>query len=226
MMSSYSNYFKKQVGAQFNLDWVRKDSDFIYNQLRHVRKIVPFDTDLNAPVLEIGSGMGRLALLLYETGFSDYTGLEIDPEAQKFSQNLGFKSFNFINQEIKDFAKKNSEQRFSSVFCFETLEHLEQPIQDLMAISSLIKDGGLFIGSTPYPFKKNIVSDETHLFVLHPINWKRLFEKCGFEYVIISAMTFLPYLWRINKKLNFIIPFYIPGMKLVSTSLIIARKKK
>ena len=175
-----------------------------------MRKIVPFDTDLNAPVLEIGSGMGRLALLLYEAGFSDYTGLEVDPEAQKFSQNLGFKSFNFINQEIKDFAKKNSEQRFSSVFCFETLEHLEQPIQDLMAISSLIKEGGLFIGSTPYPFKKNIVSDETHLFVLHPINWKRLFEKCGFEHVIVSAMTFLPYLWRINKKWNFIILFYIP----------------
>jgi len=50
MMSSYSNYFKKQVGAQFNLDWVRKDSDFVYNQLRHVRKIVPFDSDLDAPV--------------------------------------------------------------------------------------------------------------------------------------------------------------------------------
>ena len=163
------------MGAHFNLDWVRKDSDFIYNKLRNVRKIVPFDADLNAPVLEIGSGMGRLALLLYETGFSDYTGLEIDPEAQKFSQNLGFKSFNFINQEIKDFAKKNSEQRFSSVFCFETLEHLEQPIQDLMAISSLIKGGGLFIGSTPYPFKKNIVSDETHLIVLHPIKLEKAF---------------------------------------------------
>jgi 16S rRNA A1518/A1519 N6-dimethyltransferase RsmA/KsgA/DIM1 with predicted DNA glycosylase/AP lyase activity len=89
-MSSYSNYFKKQVGAQFNLDWVRKDSDFVYNQLRHVKKIVPFDSDLDAPVLEIGSGMGRLALLLYEAGFSDYTGLEIDPKAQKFSQTLGF----------------------------------------------------------------------------------------------------------------------------------------
>ena len=94
-----------------------------------------------------------------------------------------------------------------------------------MAIPSLIKGEGLFIGNTPYPFKKNIVSDETHLFVLHPINWKRLFEKCGFEHVNLSAMTFLPYLLRINKKWNFIIPFYIPGMKLVSTSLIIARKK-
>jgi len=180
---------------------------------------------LNVPVLEIGSGMGRLALLLNEAGFSDYTGLEIDSEALKFSQNLGLESFKFINQEIKYFAKQNSEKRFSIVFCFETLEHIELPIQDLMAIHSLTKEGGLFIGTTPYPFKKNIVSDETHLFVLHPINWKRLFEKCGFEDVIVTAMTFLPYMWRINKKWNFIIPFYIPGMKLFSTSLIIARKK-
>ena len=207
------------------MDWVRKDSDFVYNQLRHIRRKVPFDSDLNVPVLEIGSGMGRLALLLNEAGFSDYTGLEIDSEALKFSQNLGLESFKFINQEIKYFAKQNSEKRFSIVFCFETLEHLELPIQDLMAIHSLTKEGGLFIGTTPYPFKKNIVSDETHLFVLHPINWKRLFEKCGFEDVIVTAMTFLPYMWRINKKWNFIIPFYIPGMKLFSTSLIIARKK-
>ena len=225
MISSYSDYFKNHFGAQFNLDWVRKDSDFVYNQLRHIRRKVPFDSDLNVPVLEIGSGMGRLALLLNEAGFSDYTGLEIDSEALKFSQNLGLESFKFINQEIKYFAKQNSEKRFSIVFCFETLEHLELPLQDLMAIHSLTKEGGLFIGTTPYPFKKNIVSDETHLFVLHPINWKRLFEKCGFEDVIVTAMTFLPYMWRINKKWNFIIPFYIPGMKLVSTSLIIARKK-
>jgi len=225
MISSYLDYFKNHVGAQFNLDWVRKDSDFVYNQLRHIRRKVPFDSDLNVPVLEIGSGMGRLALLLNEAGFSDYTGLEIDSEALKFSQNLGLESFKFINQEIKYFAKQNSEKRFSIVFCFETLEHLELPIQDLMAIHSLTKEGGLFIGTTPYPFKKNIVSDETHLFVLHPINWKRLFEKCGFEDVIVTAMTFLPYMWRINKKWNFIIPFYIPGMKLFSTSLIIARKK-
>jgi len=225
MISSYLDYFKNHVGAQFNLDWVRKDSDFVYNQLRHIRRKVPFDSDLNVPVLEIGSGMGRLALLLNEAGFSDYTGLEINSEALKFSQNLGLESFKFINQEIKYFAKQNSEKRFSIVFCFETLEHLELPIQDLMAIHSLTKEGGLFIGTTPYPFKKNIVSDETHLFVLHPINWKRLFEKCGFEDVIVTAMTFLPYMWRINKKWNFIIPFYIPGMKLFSTSLIIARKK-
>lgn len=90
MMSSYSNYFKKQVGAQFNLDWVRKDSDFVYNQLRYVKKIVPFDSDLDAPVLEVGSGMGRLALLLYEAGFSDYTGLEIDSEAKNFHKILAF----------------------------------------------------------------------------------------------------------------------------------------
>ena len=59
-----------------------------------MKKIVPFDSDLNVRVLEIGSGMGRLTLLLYETGFSDYTGLEIDSEAQKFTQNLGFQSGN------------------------------------------------------------------------------------------------------------------------------------
>ncbi len=59
-----------------------------------------------------------------------------------------------------------------------------------------------------------------------PHNLVKIFCNWFFEYIIVCHMNFLHYLWRINEKLNFIIPFYIPGMKLVSTSLIIARKKK
>jgi len=58
-----------------------------------------------------------------------------------------------------------------------------------MVTPPLIKEARLFIGTKPYPFKMNDFFCQTHVSVLHPFNWKRLFEKCGFEYVNVSAIT-------------------------------------
>ncbi len=82
----------------------------------------------------------------------------------------------------------------------------------------------MFIGSSPDPYKKNVLADKTHNFVLHPENWKRLFLNNLFKNVDIYPMSFLPFLWRINKHLNIKLPFYIPFKYFISTCLIIAKK--
>ena len=58
-----------------------------------------------------------------------------------------------------------------------------------MVTPPLIKEGRLFIGTKPYPFKMNDFFCQTHLPVLHHLNWERLFEKCEFENVKVSAKT-------------------------------------
>ena len=91
-------------------------------------------------------------------------------------------------------------------------------------ISDLLEDGGIFIGTSPYPYKKNVLADETHNFVLHPENWKRLFLDNGFKSVETFPMSFLPSLWRINKNFNIKLPLYLPFKYFISTCLIIAKK--
>jgi hypothetical protein len=40
--------------------------------------------------------------------------------------------------------------------------------------------GGAMIETNPFPFKQNIASDETHLFLLHPLLWRRVLIEAGF----------------------------------------------
>jgi hypothetical protein len=89
----------------------------------------------------------------------------------------------------------------------------------------LLNDEGMFVGSTPYPWRSNVLADETHLYVLHPDNWRKLFAMAGFRRIDLYPMTYPPLLWRISGSLNPRIPFYLPGRFFVSTALIVAAKE-
>ena len=110
------------------------------------------------------------------------------------------------------------------IVALEVLEHIENPSAVIEKIATLLKPGGVFCGTTPYPFRKNIVSDQTHISVLHPENWRRLFSSAKFKAVSISPMSFFPFLWRIHPRLNIRLPFYLSTKTVVSTCLIVARK--
>jgi len=177
----------------------------------------------DSSVLEVGSGEGALAKLILQRGVKDYTGIELDNSIVKFcNSNI---SNNFLNVSLNEHRKQCTDT-YDFVFAFETLEHFENVIKEITTIYSLLNEEGIFIGTTPYPFKKNILADDTHLHVLHPLNWKRLFHIIGFSKVSVFPMTFIPCLWRINRALNVIIPFYCPFKHVISTTLIVAEKGK
>jgi SAM-dependent methyltransferase len=144
----------------------------------------------------------------------------LDPAIVKFTNDL-FETNVFKCDSIENL---NTKDKFDLIVAFEVLEHIERPSDVIDRICLSLKPGGIFFGTTPYPFKNNIVSDETHISVLHPDNWKRLFKRAGFKTVNVDPMSFAPFLWRINKKLNIRIPRYIKARGFVSTSLIYAKK--
>ena len=71
-------------------------------------------------ILEIGSGMGNLPLLLKDRGFVNYTGIELDSDACIFSQEMladcSSIDNNFYNQLIDSYSK-NSQNKFNVFFC-------------------------------------------------------------------------------------------------------------
>ncbi len=215
---NYNNYFKNR-GYSFSRRFLLENYNWFYSQWVYINKLINLKKYKNYPVLEIGSGIGVLYKFLRENKFKDYIGLELDKDACEFS-NKTFKTNVFINN---DFNKINLNKK-SIIFAFEVLEHFENPLKAIKKIYSTLTDNGVFIGTTPYPFLKNIIADKTHLFVLHPKNWEILFKKAGFKRVNTYPLSFIPYLWRINKRLNIVLPFYVSLKSFVSTSLIIAYK--
>lgn len=167
----------------------------------------------------MGSGIGGFYSFIKDNN-KKYIGVELDEEAVKFSNNY-FDTDAFLNTSIE---KLKYEDKFDYVFAFEVLEHLNNPFEAIKQINKFLKKDGIFCGTSPYPYYKNVIPDKTHIFVLHPDNWKRLFLLSGFKEVELYPMTFFPFIWRINKKLNIRIPFYLSFDGFVSTALIIARK--
>jgi 2-polyprenyl-3-methyl-5-hydroxy-6-metoxy-1,4-benzoquinol methylase len=218
MSTNYNNYYKDHYKSKFDESDIIEWTKWFDVQWRLINQKVRIKK--TASVLEIGPGFGGLYQLLSEMGVKDYTGLDLDPDIVAFT-NKYFKTKAFRFQSVEDLPLK---KKYDYIFAFEVLEHIENPSAVSEKIHALLKPGGVFIGTTPYPYKRNIVSDETHISVLHPDNWKRLFNLAGFKKVETHPMTFAPFFWRLHKRANIRIPAFLPIKNFVSTCLIIAKK--
>lgn len=218
MSTDYSDYYKNHYKSKFDQSDITEWTKWFDAQWRIITKKVHIKK--KAAVLEIGPGFGGLYQILNESGITDYTGLDLDPDIVKFT-NKFFKTKAFKFQSVEDLPLS---KKFDYIFAFEVLEHIENPSAVSEKIHALLKPDGMFIATTPYPFKRNIVSDATHISVLHPGNWKRLFSLAGFKSVQTHPMSFAPFFWRVHKKANIRIPAFLPVKSFVSTCLIIAKK--
>lgn len=215
----YNNYYKDHYKLALHPKDIQNFKKWFLTQWQIIKKNILLTEDTQ--ILEIGSGIGGVYGLLQNKTAIKYTGLDLDKEAVDFC-NKYFSTSSFHATSIEEFKTK---EKYTYVLAFEILEHLHDPINVLKKINTLMQPNGTFIGTSPYPYKKNLYADKTHLFVLHPENWKRLFFFNGFTDVMVVPMSFFPFLWRIHPSLNIRIPFYIPIPGFISTTLIIAKKK-
>jgi len=216
MRSDYDGYFERQFGRgrtiserdiELRVRWSYAQSTGLFKRL-HLRP--------EHKLLEVGSGLGSLYSNLPYKG--NYMGLEIDERAASFTNHY-FHTQCFVNMSIEEFPE---DEQFDFIFAFEVLEHLRDPLGAIEKILRLLRPGGSFCGTSPYPYRRYVAADTTHLFLLHPENWARLFKVAGFRKVQVQPASYLPLLWRISKRANRAIPFYIPVRNVLSTSLIIA----
>ncbi len=215
--NKYTNYFQDHYKLSYSAETVETYKKWFYAQWIEILKHVKFSK--NTKVLEIGSATGTLFSFLKDSKVTDYLGLELDNDAVKFSNKHFSNLFKNISIENLKTTKK-----FDYIFAFEVLEHVEDPDKVIEIIFNLLSENGYFIGTSPYPYAKNVLADKTHKYVLHPLSWKNLFLRNGFKIYDSYAMSFLPFIWRINKYLNIKMPFYIPFPGFISTTLIIAKK--
>jgi SAM-dependent methyltransferase len=190
---------------------------FLHGHFKVLNAVSPIrSTDA---ILEIGAGYGAFIQILKTAGCNCITAAELDHNALRHL--LKIHDIKTISIPINDF---EFDQKFDSIYAFEVIEHLHDPISDLRKIFAALRPGGTFKGTTPYPFRRNITSDITHMFVLHPDNWRRIFHLVGFDVVQIRSATILPYLYRLNKIFSYNINIYIPLLKIVSTTIFICRR--
>lgn len=218
-MSSYKNYFKDHYKVSFTSKDIMEWQGWFMGEWRLIKKHLKIREGMS--VLDIGAGSGGFyQVLKEECEWFSYRGLDLDKDIVKFA-NKHFDTNNFAQQKFEDYKPT---RKHDLIVAFEVLEHVHNPSEIVAKIYRDLNKKGVFCGTTPFPFKKNIISDATHISVLHPDNWHRLFTDAGFKKVVTKPMSYPPLIWRIHPSLNFRIPFnvWLPGF--VSTTLIYAEK--
>lgn len=218
--SSWDDYYMNRVqsnkrisaGTQLDLHarWYR-------NWLSYIEKHIPiFDSSLSS--FEIGSGMGGVLTLLSSFGVP-IRGSDISKKAMgAFAHKYPIIPYIVYNIE----KTLPGEHKYDRVFAFEVLEHLKRPYGAIKNIKKMVKTGGYFIGTTPYPYP-HVTTMPTHYSVHPPLYWEKQFKKAGFSCVHTYPMSLPPYLWRIHPKLNLVFPWFVPFRYWISTILIIAK---
>ncbi len=97
--------------------------------------------------LEIGPGLGQyLIRALKYGGFDDYLATDLSPTSvEQCKRYMNYRGIDETAYQItqKDFFEFSSEKKYDCIVMGEVLEHVEQPLEMLKKIRSLLKEQGM-----------------------------------------------------------------------------------
>jgi 2-polyprenyl-3-methyl-5-hydroxy-6-metoxy-1,4-benzoquinol methylase len=212
----FQTYFHIR-SSQWSEKDVNKYANWYWGWLKFIQK--KYHIIFNGKkALEIGSGAGGVCDLLNRQG-AEVVGSDVSRMMINNAKRL-IPEVPFVYCDIQ---KGVDHSKYDYIIGFEVLEHVRNPKLGIVNIYKALKPGGKFIGSSPYPFAKNL-ADPTHVNVKYPDEWKKLFIDSGFKNVVCQPLSFPPLLWRIHRSLNIALPFYISIPGFVSTTLLVAER--
>ena len=120
---------------------------FYGNLLDQKRYIFSLQFIKNKSVLDCACGVGWGSYLMSAANAKDVLGIDISDSAIYAAKRFySHNNVNYRNIDLKDF---KSENKFDVVTCFETIEHVSEPIDFLKNIYDLLADNGTVLLSTP-----------------------------------------------------------------------------
>ncbi len=139
--------------------------------------------------LDIGSNRGKFLIEINELNNNlEIWGVEPDSKILKsYSQKDNFK---IINERIENASLPKN--YFDLVYCSHTIEHLKSPLDSLIKINTLLREGGIAFLEVPnIEFLKldDIIEEffiDKHLYHFSIKTFKNLVEKSGFEILSCS----------------------------------------
>lgn len=144
-------------------------------------------------VIDFGCGGG---FLLQNIKCKNKIGIEINDEARKNLDNTEIKTFKYVHDAPDNWA--------DCIISNHVLEHVNDPLNQLVALKSKLKKGGAIIFVVPcdsikYKYKPNDIN--YHLFSWSPMNLGNLFTEAGYK--VVESKAFIhkwpPYYYKISK---------------------------
>jgi 2-polyprenyl-3-methyl-5-hydroxy-6-metoxy-1,4-benzoquinol methylase len=174
---------------------------------------------LRGDILDIGTGDGLKLVQLLELAdiekIDNVVVCEPSPMYKAAKKNL--EQFPFVSVVKTPFAELATKGRFDVVLMFEVIEHIDDTVQAVSDIKTLLKPGGEFIGSTPNRpvFRLNCLltghDDPTHVSEMN-VKELRLLLRRFFRHCTLKGFLPLAFLFRKFPKLDAINRRFPPSL--------------
>lgn len=140
--------YKTYYEDYWDQDEIQRGMDYYelrYNHIKH--RITP---NPKAAVLDVGGGNGQFLEFL---GIRNATVLDISSSGLQQAKKRGYRIVKADVQKPYPIA----DNTFDMVLCFETIEHIDEPVAMLTNIKKCLKDGGTLVLGVP-----NLPADGVH----------------------------------------------------------------
>ncbi len=145
----------------------------------NLNKFTPFIT-VNDAVLDFGCGGGYL---LKNIQCKQKIGIEINPVARKYAEELGLTVYENVSDTPDEYA--------NVVISNHALEHVDNPLITLRDLYQKIKINGKLVFVIPYDKARidwNPSDINQHLYTWNPMTLGNLFQKAGYKILSVERI--------------------------------------
>lgn len=215
----FKGWYKNAVG-NFSKKDLEISKNWFYSWLKKLNQYVPVKNGKGRKVLEIGCSIGAVSNILSSRGFEVWA-TDISAYAVKNAKKLTPKA----HFSVVDIQKRITiKEKFDLIICFEVVEHLEKPEVGIKNMVEKLKEGGVLVVSTPYPYWWN--NDPTHINLKNPKEWIILLKQVSLKNVEFHRFMLIPFFYRFNKSFQIVLPFSLPIPYINSPIFFIGTKQK
>lgn len=116
-------------------------------RLDFIEKNLAFLNPEASLILDVGCGNGNISRYLGSLGY-ETTGIDISEKAIEKAKTLNpYPNVKFLLKNAEQLKEEN--RKFDAIICSEVLEHLENPLELLRAIKSILNFDGILIVTVP-----------------------------------------------------------------------------
>jgi len=202
----FLNYIKTQLGQIHPVKNIPGEYKlFVEYFCKNYSHLLP--SEKKALILDFGCGMGHFLYFLQKSGYKNYKGIDISPEAVEFclKNKLGNKR-NIQYAGGEEYLKRVKE-KYDVVVMNDVIEHIEKKriISVLSLIRERLKERGRLIVKTPNLANPVTGGSSRYFDFTHTIGFteeslQQVFRLAGFEKIKIYPQN----IWVFNPLVNFV----------------------